>query len=679
MTLSGRLGGGHQKDTMNKAVLTAGVFSIALSGPMISCSSTSSSPGSTAGDASTGDASAQSPGVTSGIASLGTSQWNAALTSCLGAETDGGSDCDARYCELIARTMLVVNEINTFLLPRYRRPLVDPPDAQLADAQNLQNTQTLLAQATTAAETVATLQCQFNLPSLPLVLGDSADPVLSGEVRGIWTPRDAHMLAALFDSISYGLQAEFNPIPVALPADGGDPALPPLLEAMREHLLTQDQLLFAQPVDSADAAVPIGGWYDRNGNGVPDTADELLIDIFKPGTNERVLDYSTAAFVKGDAMPLGALTPTASLPAPQCGYQQFHIDDVVSGSNVLATDGMSFSPDGTQVVVPLETDGFSQIYVMSPDGTDQTCITCGQPGNNDGVRWRRGAINDAMLFISDRDHPYATGNAGGGFGQELYVMRTDGSEPTRLTTSDAWATNYHEEWSPDGTMVMWGDTESYAWDVMIADFVEDDTGMHLANQRVLVHDTTWWETHGFTADNQYVITTNTQAGFMSTDLYAINVATGARTRLTTNPAWDEHGHLSPDGREISWISGRWHPASVLALNDGSISPVFDFLWVIPGIFFEFLNAPAGYSSELTLMNADGSNIHALTGEDKVIADNQWSEDGTRIIFRETDPSTPANATKIRILTFDDCDGGAQTGDAGGAPLSDAATDAGAVE
>lgn len=653
---------------MNKVVWTAGIACIALAGMAGITSSCSSSKGSTAAPT---DATSDASGVPSGIASLEAGQWDAALATCVAVETDAGDDCDARYCELIARTMLVVNNINTFLLPRYRRSLIDPPDAEAMDEENLQLSKTLLNEATTAAETVTTLQCQFTLPHLPLVLGESGGPVLTGDVRGLWTTRDAHMLAALFDSISYGLQAEFTPVPVTLPPDGGEPPLPPLLASMKEHLLAQDQSLFAQSVDPTDGGTPVGGWYDRNGNGIPDTADELLIDIFKTGTNDRVLDFSTADFVKGNAMPLGALTPTAALPPPRCGYQKFHIGDVVSGPNVLATDGMSFSPDGSRVVLPLQTNGKSQIYAMNTDGTNQTCLTCGQGGNNDGVRWRRGPNPDALIFISDRDHPYATGNAGGGFGQELYAMKPDGSDVTRLTTSGDWATNYHEEWSPDGTQVIWGSTQSYAWDVVIADFVEDDTGMHLSSPRVLVHDTTWWETHGFTADNRYVLTTNTQAGFMTTDLYAIEVATGIRTRLTTNPAWDEHGHLSPDGREISWISGRWHPASVLALNDGTISPVFDFLWVIPGIFFEFLNAPAGYSSELTLMDSDGSNIRQLTTEDKVIADNQWSEDGTRIIFRETDPSTPANATSIRVLTFDDCqaDAGAPDGAAG-------ATDAG---
>jgi Tol biopolymer transport system component len=206
--------------------------------------------------------------------------------------------------------------------------------------------------------------------------------------------------------------------------------------------------------------------------------------------------------------------------------------------------------------------------------------------------------------------------------------------------------------SPDGMHVVWGSTESYAWDVMVADFVSDASGMRLTNQRRIVHETGWWETHGFTPDNSTVITTGSHAGFLSTDLYAVDLATGAKRRLTNNNAWDEHGHLSPDAREIVWISSRWHPASVLRLDDGAVSPAFDFLWVIPGIFFEYLNPPAGYTTELTIMDADGQNLHQLTTDGLVCADNEWSPDGTKIIFRQS--SNNGQSTRIRMLTFDDC-------------------------
>jgi Tol biopolymer transport system component len=614
------------------------VWVVTLTGLIAACSSSQNTKpsGADAGDAAD---------VASAITALGKGDWSGALSSCLSAETASPADCNARYCELIARTMFVVDEINTFLLPRYRRPLTPMP----GDMENLTKTNMLLDAAITAAETVTTRQCEFDLPKLPFVMGDAADPILDGEIRGRWTTRDAHIMAALFDSISYGLQAEFNPQSVPPPPAGDTvPALPPLLDSMRQHLLAQDALFVSEP---ADPTIPRGGWLDSNKNGKPDSADELLIDIFAPGTNTRLFDFHTAELVTGEDLPLSPLTPTAGLPAPKCKYQQFHIDDVATGSNVTSTDGMSFSPDGTKIVIPLLVNGKTEIHTANPDGTGLVCLTCGQPGNNDGVRWRPGAGNE-IIFISDRDHPYATGNAGGGFGQELYAMHADGTQPTRLTTSDTWATNYHVNWSPDGMHIVWGRTEARTWDVMIADFVSDASGMRLVSTRTLVHDTTWWETHGFTADNKYVITTNTRAGFQSTDLYAIDLATGARSRLTNNTAWDEHAHLSPDGREIAWISSRFHPASVLRLNDGSIAPTYDFLWIIPGIFFEFLHPPAGYTTELTLMDADGSNVHPLTSDQQVVADSQWSFDGTKIIFRQSDST--GQTTRIRVLTFDDC-------------------------
>ncbi len=618
---------------------TAGVASLAAAFAVLaSCStSPSSHPSET-----------QSPDVQKAIGLLQQSDWADALTSCLAAEAADPNDCDGKYCELVARSMQVVNEINTFLLPRYRKPLAEMP----GDLENLTTTEMLLTEANTAAEAVANASCEFDLPTLPFVLGDAQDPIVNGEVRGRWTTRDAHVLAALFESISYGLQAEFTPQAVPPPPAGDTvPALPPLLDEMRQHLLAQDALLLSEP---ADPSIPRGGWLDRNGNGVPDGPDELLVDIFEPGNDTRIFDYSDAEFVHGESLPIGPLTPTASLPPAKCKYQQFHFADVATGANVTTTDGMGFSPDDSQIVFPLLVDGKTQIHTANPDGSNPSCITCtpdNDNGNNDGVRWRPGDPG-TMIFISDRDHPYATGNAGGGFGQELYAMHADGSQQTRLTTSDAWATNYHVNWSPDGQHVVWGRTESRAWDVMIADFVSDELGMRLENERRLVHDTTWWETHGFTADNKYVITTNTRAGFNSTDIYAVDVQDGTRIRLTNDPRWDEHAHLSPDGRELAWISGRNHTASVQRLNDGSLAPTFDFLWIIPGIFFEFLNPPAGYSSELTLADADGSNLHNITNDQLVVADNEWSFDGTKIIFRQSDPT--GQTTRIRTVTFDDC-------------------------
>jgi hypothetical protein len=44
--------------------------------------------------------------------------------------------------------------------------------------------------------------------------------------------------------------------------------------------------------------------------------------------------------------------------------------------------------------------------------------------------------------------------------------------------------------------------------------------------------------------------------------------------------------------------------------------------------------------------------NALTADQQVVADNPWSADGTKIIFRET--NSVDQTTRIRIVTFDDC-------------------------
>jgi Tol biopolymer transport system component len=572
-------------------------------------------------------------------------RWSDALATCETFGLTAPLDCTANYCQLIANTMLVVDSLNTFVLPAARSGL---PSAPVELEQSLLLS-TRLEQAIGAAGVATAQSCEYDLASAPLLVGDASDPILSGEIRGTWTTRTAAWLGAMHSAFLYDLQNVTAPPPLvslSVPLQS-NPPLPPLLSTMKAFLSQSQKLLFARPTTPSELR---GGWFDRNGDLVPESPDELLIDIFVPGTNQRVFDFSSAEFVPGEMLPQRPLTPTAALPASTCGYEKFHIDTLASGASVGSADGVTLSPDGSKAAIPLTVNGQSQIYTLAPDGTDATCLTCTQPGNNDGARWQPGG--DVILFVSTRDHADAIGGDGAGFGQELYAMHSDGTSPTRLTFSDVWATNYHANFSPDGQHVVWGRTEDRAWDVMVADFVSGDGGMRLTSPRRVVHDTTWWEPHGFTSDGSSILATNTRAGLLSTDIYAVDLSTGARTRLTSNLTWDEHAHLSPDGSKVAWISGRWHPAAVAALNDGSLSPIEDFFWIVPGIFAEFAAPPAGYTTELSLMSADGTQVRELTTDNQVVADNQWSADGRRVIFRQTDPVSMSS--RIRLLTFDDC-------------------------
>jgi Tol biopolymer transport system component len=577
--------------------------------------------------------------------------WNDALAACDPAPA-AAEPCAARYCAFLARTLLFVDELNDFLLPNFRSAEIGLPPGSLERYVAISQ---LLDRAAADADEVLAGGCGLDVDTLPLRLGAAADLIVDAEVRGRFTPRSAALMGAIVDSVRYVFASTIDAAPVPPPPDGSAiPGLPALLERIRAQIALYDRFLAEIPADP-DPARPQGGWLDRSGDGAIGPGDELLLDLFVPGTGARTFDLAGAELVTATSEPLGALARSEDLPPARCGYQRWHVDTLLESRDVGTTDGMSFSPDGARLALPIKVDGRYEVHVLGADGRDPRCLTCDTAvGWDDGVRWRPGS--DVLLFVSSRDHPAFVGGAGGGFGQELYAMRADGSQQTRLTTSPSFATNYHANWSFDGSRIVWGTTAERTWDVMIADFVDDESGMRLENVRRLTRDTSWWETHGFTLDGASVITTNTRAGWQSADLYAISLADGRRTRLTDDLAWDEHAHLSPDGRKLSWISARWRPASMLRLTDGSLSPGLDFFWIAPAILFSFYNPPAGFSTELTLMDADGSHLQRLTFDDAVVADNAWSPDGRSIVYRTTPNAFPRGPSSIRVLTFDDCAG-----------------------
>jgi Tol biopolymer transport system component len=573
---------------------------------------------------------------------------------CTGLRQTAG-DCEASYCELVARTMLWVSDINATFVPAFHF-------GDLSQAGSLNKTQldTLvkmnrdMQEMSDLAGKVLEGQCEYTVASMPFLLGDDPkDPIVNAEVRGTWTPATAAFVGALLDSVRYLFNATLKLGDSApSPSEGGGvPGLPVLLQSTYDRIKQNGSWIHAHPSNPSDTR---GGWYDANHDGLMGAGDQLLVDLFVPGSDQRVFDFSKATPIDHQNLPLGSLVSSSALPAGKCAYKKWHIDTLPL-ANIGGSDGISLSPDGNHIAFPEQESGGMppQVHVAALDGSGDMCLTCSlQPvGWNDGARFRPNHP-DTILFVSTRDHPHSIGGDGGGIGQELYAMRADGSSVTRLTTSDGFATNYHANFSHDGNHVVWGNTENRTWDVMIADFVDDDQGMRLANSRRLLKDTTWWETHDFTPDNKRVITTNTRFGLESTDIYAVDIDSGALTRLTNDPAWDEHAHLSPDGRVMSWISGRWHPASIWHLADGSLDATYDFFWIVPGIFFDFINPPAGFTTELTLMNNDGTGITQLTTDGLVCADNQWSSDGTRIVFRQT--SADLGQSQIRMVTFDDC-------------------------
>jgi Tol biopolymer transport system component len=94
----------------------------------------------------------------------------------------------------------------------------------------------------------------------------------------------------------------------------------------------------------------------------------------------------------------------------------------------------AWSPDGTKIAFHTDRDGNYEIYVMNADGTGQTNLTKEVQSDDVSPSWA--PDSSRIVFGSEGD---------------LYVVRADGSEQTRLTSGSSY--DFFPDWSPDGSKI----------------------------------------------------------------------------------------------------------------------------------------------------------------------------------------------------------------------------------
>ncbi len=292
------------------------------------------------------------------------------------------------------------------------------------------------------------------------------------------------------------------------------------------------------------------------------------------------------------------------------------VDWSKSGNNLIAFDKVS-------------PTGYYQVYTMNPDGSNQTCVTCSNGTlikNNGNPAWH--PSGQYLVFQGQDPTKGDVGglvNPGAGVNNHIWVINNDGTNGRNLSLVSGVPTAIgaiHPHFSTAGAQIIWAQELNLGgadgnWAIIVADF-NGALNPPISNIQVLQPggSNLFYETHGFSPDDSKILyTANPDSTTLNgNDLYTYDLHSATVLNVTnTASVYDEHGHFSPDGKKIDWIS---HMG---------------------------LGATPTLASELWTMNPDGTNQTKLTYFNDptapeyipggaVAADSDWSPDSQKIVL-----------------------------------------------
>lgn len=260
--------------------------------------------------------------------------------------------------------------------------------------------------------------------------------------------------------------------------------------------------------------------------------------------------------------------------------------------------GATWSPDGTRIAFTSNRTGATELWVMNGDGDDQRQVTRRGVGGVEFPAWSPDGTRIAFVSRVGENNR----------NQEIFSVNADGTDLKRLT--DYEAADACPAWSPDGNTIVFVSCRHHPYDGAGGSsktnkagpndlYLMDADGTNVRRWAYLdesAYSPSW------SPDGRRIAWAAGTGGGNRTELYVIDADGRNLRRLTRNAFADNGPRWSADGSKIAFWSNRH------ALNAAG----------------EAHSDRVPTTSDLYVMDADGTNVTRVTLDSRTIADMSLS-------------------------------------------------------
>ncbi|MBA2363262.1 MAG: PD40 domain-containing protein, partial [Chloroflexia bacterium] len=256
-----------------------------------------------------------------------------------------------------------------------------------------------------------------------------------------------------------------------------------------------------------------------------------------------------ATALLGMAEPAGASMPgdngkIAYVTTRNGAYEIYAMNTDGTGQTRLTNsteyeENPAWSPDGSKIAY----DG-NGIRVMNADGTGQTSMAWGNRGDS---TWSP----DGTKIAYGRD-------------SQIWVRNANGGEETNLTNNFIVADVVSPAWSPDGSKIAYATNRDGDFEIYVIN--TDGSGVTRLTSNGIADGRPDWSPDG----SKIVFTSYAYGDYDPPEIYVMNADGSGQTNLSRNSSYDHYPAWSPDGSRIAFASYRGGPLDIYTMNpDGS--------------------------------------------------------------------------------------------------------------